>query len=252
MTAELEAWLSVTLVVLARVSAFVAMIPFLSSIRVPATIRAYIAIAFALALTPMVYATVAPALMPEAPASLMAMIASEAITGLWLGLMVRLFILAIQFAGECLGQVVGFNGILVSSVADGEATSPLSDVLSIFVAVSFFIFDVHLSVLTKLVQSYEFVPPAQFLKDLVSLPQIGNLASVAFSSALQLAAPFILYASICNLLTGLANRFVPQVPIQLVAAPAVLAGGLALAMLVVGDGVEQFIQTFLLWLSQGL
>ncbi len=244
MTAELQAWLEVALVVLGRVSAFLAALPFVSAARVPMPVRAYLAISLSVALTPLLYDSVYPRVEKLSEVELLGVVGAEIVVGLFFGFLVRVFFLAVSFVAEFISQQLGFMGMFAPSITEGELLSPFADLVLLLTAALFFLSDLHLMLIQGLVSSYDIVAVAK----LPDLESAGNLLSsrmsTVFQWSLQLSAPFVLYVTVCNFLLGLANRLVPQVPIQFVMAPAILAGGLGLALLVLTMAVERLIARF--------
>lgn len=249
MTGEIETWIAVALIVMARVSAFMAVLPFVSAARVPQTIRAVVALGIGLAITPVLHAGIAPTVATLGEPALLAAIAGEIGTGLLLGLLVRVFFLALSFAAEFLAHLVGYAGLLVPSVSEGETTLALADLVVLFVTVLFLANDLHLAVIDGLVRSFDAIPVGRPLDGGSLIRHLVATLNDAFFVAMQLAGPFLLYVFICNVLLGIANRLVPQVPIQLVAAPLVLIGGLALALLVVTIEGDLFIRGLAAWIE---
>ncbi|MBY0226802.1 MAG: flagellar biosynthetic protein FliR [Hyphomicrobium sp.] len=244
MTPEFQVWITVALLALARVSALFAVLPVFAAARVPATIRAYVAIALSLSITPTLYDAVYASAEKISQIELLGLLIAEVGIGLYFGFMVRVFFLAVAFTSEFISQQVGFMGMFVASVTEGEMTTPLADLISLFSAALFFAMEMHLYLIRGVFTSYEVLPIATSV-DITSLIEaLAERISTVFVWSLQLGAPFILYVTVCNLLLGLANRLVPQVPVQFVMAPGVLFGGLALALLTLPVAMERLTTHF--------
>ena len=206
MTPEFQVWMTAALLVLARVSALIAVLPFFASARVPATIRAYIAIALSLAITPSLYGAVNVIAGKISEMELLGVFVTEVGIGLYLGFMVRVFFVAVAFTAEFISQQVGFMGMFVPSVTEGEMTTPLADLMGLFSAVLFFAMDIHLYLIRGVFTSYEVLPIATTIEVASLIDALAERVSTVFIWSLQLGAPFILYVTVCNLLLGLANR----------------------------------------------
>lgn len=243
MTAELQIWLTAALLVLARVSSLLAVLPFFAAARVPATIRAYIAIALSVSIAPALYDAASVSIL-RSEAELLAVFVAEVWIGLFFGFMVRVFFLAVAFTAEFISQQVGFIGMFIPSVTEGEMITPLADLTGLFAAVLFFTMDMHLYLIRGIFTSYDVLPVASALEPWIWMDALAVRVSNVFVLSLQLAAPFVLYVTVCNLLLGLANRLVPQVPIQFVMAPAILFGGLGLALFVLTVAMERLMTRF--------
>ena len=239
-------WLSVALLILARLSAFLAVLPFFAAARVPATVRAAIAISLSISLTPILFPAVQARVSSIKEWEFLAALLGEIVTGAFLGLLVRLFFLAVSFTADVIGQIIGFVGVLVPSVQDSEMTNPLADLIFLFSVVLFLTYDQHLVLIEKIVGSYDVFPVSAGPGAGASIEKLASTASMSFVWTLQMAAPFVIYAAICNLLLGLANRLVPQVPVQFVMGPAILLGGLAVAVVIVAVAVDIAIRRYAL------
>lgn len=244
MTIELQAILTVALLVLGRVSAFVAVLPFLSAARVPVPVRAYFALALSLSIAPILYPVVSPRAAAFDGADLIAALSVEIGLGLFLGFTVRVFFLAVSFAAEFIGQQVGYLGMFVPSITEGEMVNPFADLMILYAAVFFFVSDMHLLLVERVLASYDIVPVAVLPDGGTTITRLASTVSDVFVWALQLAAPFVLFVMTSNMLLGLANRLVPQVPVQFVLGPAVLAGGLVLSLFVLAPAMAILMQRF--------
>jgi flagellar biosynthetic protein FliR len=123
-------------------------------------------------------------------------------------------------------------------------TTPFADLMGLFSAVLFFAMDMHLYLIRGIFTSYEVLPIATTVELASLIDALAVRVSTVFVWSLQLGAPFILYITVCNLLLGLANRLVPQVPIQFVMAPAILFGGLGLTLFVLTVAMERLMSRF--------
>ncbi|HMN38754.1 MAG TPA: flagellar biosynthetic protein FliR [Hyphomicrobium sp.] len=249
MSDELVLRLQVTAVVFARVSAFLAVVPVLSAVRVPALVRAHAAMVLALALSAYLYPSMSGVVTGSMDNGFMALVAAEVAKGLFLGFLVRLFFSAFAFAGDFASHLVGFTGMLVPSATDAEMAGPLGNVFVMFAAVVFFVNDLHLVLIEKLAASYQTLPPGTGLDQFRTLEWLSATLTEVFMMALQLSAPFVIYVMVGNVLLGLANRLIPQVPIQLVSAPALLAGGLFVAMFTLALAIQVFLEALVKFLS---
>jgi len=85
----------------------------------------------------------------------------------------------------------------------------------------------------------------------LGLARLADAFSATFVLALQITSPFIVYALIINLMVGIANKLVPQIPVYFIAMPFILAGGLLLLYFTIGEALRLFIAGFVAWLSRG-
>ncbi|MBK1634773.1 flagellar biosynthetic protein FliR [Rhodovulum adriaticum] len=216
----LLAWLFVFL----RVGAVLALLPAFGERVVPMRIRLALALAFSAVVGP----AVAPMLQGVGrvgPAAL----GYEVITGLALGLVLRLSILALQIAGDIAAQATSLSQILGGAAMDPQpAIGRLMVMAGLALAT---MAGLHLRAAEAMILSYRVLPPGQ-------PPAAGPLAdwgvgeiAGAFALAATLAMPFVAAALLYNLALGVINRAMPQLMVAFVGAPAITAGGLGLLML---------------------
>jgi flagellar biosynthesis protein FliR len=103
--ATLPAWAFSFVLVMARVGGAMALLPGLGEPEPPALVRIGMAVGVTALLLPGVAASIPP--VPEASAQAVAMIVAELITGLWLGWLARLLVLALPIAGQFIGYMMG-------------------------------------------------------------------------------------------------------------------------------------------------
>ena len=114
-----------------------------------------------------------------------------------------------------------------------------------------FLTDQHWEVLRALLASYAALPVERAFCHRFQPGQAGRRPSSAFLIALQISSPFLVYALIVNLLVGLANKLVPQIPVYFIATPFVLAGGFVILYLTIGELLRLFMMGFMGWLAAG-
>lgn len=240
-----------TFLVFCRVGGCILIAPGFSSSRIPASVRLYIAIAVSLALTPTLYPTVLPLATQATPASLLSAIVSESTVGLLIGLLGRLFFLALQSFSAVIAQSIGIGGMPGAMVDEGEQLPAMSTLLTMTATVLLFVTDQHWELLRGLVASYDAMPPANGFLPQFALVAITDQLTEAFLLALRVASPFIIFSIIVNLAAGLVNKLTPTVPIFFVAVPFFLAGGMLLLLFTVKELLAIFSGSVGTWLVTG-
>jgi len=212
--------------VLARVSAACMMLPGIGEAELPATIRA----GFAVALTALLLPVLQP-ILPAEPASVFAsfaMVAAETATGLWLGWLARLVMLALPLAGQVAASMLGLANVLQPDPTLGPQTTALSRLLGVAAPVLVLASGLHALPLAALAGSYRLIPAGTLLP--VAGTTAGVVAAVGDSFALgvRLAAPFIAAGIVWQIGLGLVSRLVPQLQVYFAAMPGQILGGLLL------------------------
>jgi flagellar biosynthetic protein FliR len=206
--------------VLLRVGAAMALLPAFGEQAVPQRVRLVLALAFTAVVAP----AVAPAL-GQVPQGLLPPVA-EVLSGLALGIALRLFILALQIAGSIIAQATSLAQIFGAMGPEPQpAVGHLLTVAGLALAVAA---GLHVRVAEVLILSYEALPPGR-PPDSADLARWGlSQVAGAFALGFTLAAPFVIAATLYNLAIGVINRAMPQLMVSFVGAPALTAGALVL------------------------
>lgn len=205
-----------------RMSAFFSMMPGFGEQTVPARIK----LGLGAAMTMVVLPAVQPMAGPTQPIML---ILTEIVTGLILGLGIRLFIMALQTAGSIAAQATSLAQLLGGNAA--EPLPAMGHVLVVAGVALAMMTGLHVKAAQFFVLSYQLVPAGQFpTPELFSQWGVHRVAR-AFALAFSLAAPFVVLSVIYNLALGAINRAMPQLMVAFVGAPLITMGGLVLLFL---------------------
>lgn len=220
--AYLDGQITAAFAIFLRMSAFFALMPGFGERSIPTRIK--------LALGIMMTALVSPAV--PAPASLpplVSLIFTEVASGALFGILIRLFVLALQTAGAIAAQATSLSQLFGGSVAD-----PLPAMGNILVLAGLALavmMGLHVKAAHFFIFSYELVPLGEFPdRHMVGQWGVQRVAS-AFSLAFSLAGPFVVLSVIYNLALGAINKAMPQLMVAFVGAPLITAGGLILLLL---------------------
>lgn len=234
-----------------RIGACLMLMPGFSSARVPVNVRLFIAVAVTLALSPLLVPMLRTALPQVSPDAMVALIISETIVGGLIGVMGRLFFLALQFMATAAAMFIGLSSPGGPPIEDTEPVPAFAALITLTATLLFFLADQHWEVLRALLGSYSALPITEPLAAAFSLTKLTDAATSAFVLALQISAPFIVYALVINFMVGIANKLTPQIPVYFVSVPAVLAGGIVLLYFTIGESLRLFMMGFMGWLARG-
>ncbi|MFB3817276.1 MAG: flagellar biosynthetic protein FliR [Candidatus Methylomirabilales bacterium] len=228
-------WAPAFMLVLARCGGLVAFGPVLGSAALPPMLKAALAAALALAVTP-----AAGALRPPADGLLLAAaVAGELLVGALLGLAVRALFAGVSVAGELVSLQMGIG---LPAALDPHGLTQASSVgllLDQVAILTFLAVDGHHTLLAALARSLALVPPQQVGLGGGTLEALVALTQAALLLAVRLAAP-LSAAILASLVTlGLLNRMAPQVNVFSVSFVVTMGVGLlvllaALPVLVFG------------------
>jgi flagellar biosynthetic protein FliR len=165
---------------------------------------------------------------PEASVQAAAMVTAEVITGLWLGWLARLVVLALPVAGQFIGYMMGIANVLQPDPILGGQATPISSLLNIAAPLSVLITGLYALPLMALTGSYGLIPAGSMLPAADSAETAVHAVGAAFGLAVRLASPFILVSIVWHVATGLLARLVPRLQVYFIVMPAQLLGGVLL------------------------
>lgn len=220
---QAQLWLG--FVVFMRVAAAVALLPGFGEQSVPMRIKLAISIAFTMIVAPAL--SVSPE--PFSLSTLALLAVSETLSGVLIGIGIRLLMLALQTAGAIAAQSTSLSQIL-----GGAATEPLPAmgyVLTVGAIALAVMAGLHAKAAALLIHSYTLFPMG-FLSAGSEVADWGvSQITYAFDLAFILAAPFVLMSVLYNLALGVINKAMPQLMVAFVGAPVITFGGLFLLFL---------------------
>lgn len=251
MSPALSATILSLFLIFCRVGSCLMVMPGFSAAQIPVQIRLFIAFAVSLALSPALLPTIDPLVGPASDAARLSLIFSEILNGLFIGLLGRIFLIALQFGGHIVANAIGMGQALGVPMEDGEAVPALVTLITMTATTLIFVLNLHAEIMRALVASYTAIPLSAGFSIRADLVAITDNLDTAFLLCLRIASPFVLYAVIVNFAIGLANKLTPQIPIYFVSLPFVLAGGLIIFGYAAGDFFVLFMQDFQKWVMTG-
>jgi flagellar biosynthetic protein FliR len=213
--AQLEQFAPLFVLIVARVGGMIFAAPVFGSSAVPKVVRAFIALVIALGIYP---AISPPTHWPQTTGGALAAIAGEMIFGVTLGLSMRLVFVAVQWAGEIIGQQMGIG--VASAFAVDTETSAAGGIYSMLTLVVFLIAGGHRAMLAAMRASFDTVPIMATPLDRSLLDMLLATFQISMAMLIRLAAPVLITMLIVDFVIGFAARSVPQI--------ANFAGGMTL------------------------
>lgn len=239
-----------TFLIFCRIGTCLMLMPGFSSPRVPVRVRLFLAVAVTLALAPVLVTNVQEATPGDSPVVLLGLIASEMLVGAIIGLMGRMFFLALQFAGSAITMLIGLSNTPDAHIDEGEPVAAVTGLITMTASVLIFVADLHWEVLRALLDSYSAVPVAKELAANFGTIKIVDALSDSFLLALRITAPFIVYSLMINLMFGVLGKLTPQIPVYFISVPFVLAGGGMILYFTSSEFLQLFIDGFSDWLAR--
>lgn len=211
---------------LGRVGSAMMLLPGFGEAELPMMVRAALAMSVSALLLPGIAPMVGA--VPADALTLAGMVLAEVATGLWLGWLARMVVLALPIAGQMIAYMLGLSNVLQPDAGLGPQTTALGRMLALTAPVVVLASGLYAPVLAALGGSYRLVAPGALLPagDLAETA-LGAMAE-AFTLALRLAAPFLFASVVWQVAIGLLARLVPRLQVYFVAMPAQILGGLAM------------------------
>ncbi len=197
--------------VLARISGLVMTAPLFGSAEVPTRIRALLAFALALVVTPVQWS--APVQMPANLILYAVAMAGELLIGLILGMGVMILLAGVQVAGQVISQMSGMSLADVFNPGFDTEVPVIANLLHLVTLAVFVIIGGHRLLVGALLDTYAFMPVghAQLPESLGKL--VSTLLAESFSLAVRGAAPAMVALLLATVVLGLISRTLPQLNI---------------------------------------
>ncbi len=226
MLAALPAWAFAFVLVMARIGAAISLLPGLGEAEPPVMLR----IGLSLGVTALLLPGIAPSIpaVPEAGAQAALMVAAEVVTGLWLGWLARLLVLALPVAGQYISYMLGISNVLQPDPVLGGQATPLARMFAIAAPLAILVSGLYALPLAALAGSYALIPAGTMLPAADSAETATRAVATTFALAIRLASPFLLVAIVWNVAVGLLARLVPRLQIYFIAMPGQILGGIVL------------------------
>ncbi len=140
------------------------------------------------------------------PAGLAFLISTETTIGVFIGLVARMYLLALSFIGAAIANSIGLGGIGGVGLDESEPQAALGALISLFALIILFTLEFHHEMIRALVGSYYVFPVGAVLSPRPLLTALVDKLAEAFLIVLRFGSPFIAYALIVNLTVGLPQQ----------------------------------------------
>ncbi len=233
---EISRWLPTFILIFFRVAGLMLAAPLFGSARIPRRFKVLMALVIAMAMARGGATGAHPSHLPDSLWQLTAGIAAEIIFGLVMGLSMSMAFYAVGWAGQIIGQQMGFNLAEALDPQIGSQASLVSDAYFMFLQVVFLVLGGHLAMLRGLHASLASLPLMSVGMNRSIFEMFLGLLNATTEMALQLAAPVMLTLLVVDLALGFVGRTMPQINVMSAGTSmkpiiglAVLTAGLSMA-----------------------
>lgn len=197
--------------IFSRVGTALMLLPGFSASYISPKVRLAFALAVCFALTSFLIPIMPP--IPPTPSELVLLVASEALIGVFLGIMARIVIGALQTAGTLIAMFASLANALTQDALTEQQSSVVSSFLTTLGIVLVFVTNLHHLMLEALIDTYSVFAPGitDSIGDFALMMARGVAKS--FALGLQLASPFLIVALVYYVGLGLAGRLMPALPL---------------------------------------
>lgn len=222
-------------------SAFI-FVPGIGEAFIPLRIRLVFALLVTFCILPLLYPFLP--VQPERPPELIRLIGQEMAIGIYFGLLVRLYLLALQFSGMFMATQMGLATALVQDPISAQQSAALGNLLSLAALLTIVLSGLDHFLLKALVGTYEAMPPGAPLPTGDMALLFTKVVGQSLILALQIAAPYFLYGILFFLGLGVMSRLMPQLQVFFIALPLQVLGGIALLALTSSVLLSLFAQRY--------
>lgn len=208
-----------------RVGSMVSFLPVFGEQTIPVRVRLGITFGFCLLVFPVISST--SNVVPTNMIDVLAYAGPEIVAGLFFGLLLRFFVIALQTAGSIAAQSTSLSQIF-GGTAGADPQPAIGHILVISGLALAAMMGLHVQFARYMIHSYTLVPQGILVApETVSMLGV-EAVSKTFALGFTLAAPFVIASLIYNVTLGVINKAMPQLMVSFVGAPAITAGGLFL------------------------
>lgn len=231
------------LIVVSRLGSILLFMPGLGEAYAPVRVRILLALTLSLALYPMVPV---PAIQESNLVFVARLIFFEVTIGLWIGLMARVLMTSLQFAGYQVGQVSALANAFAPNSGSFQGSTMIASFLLVTGIALIFVTNTHHIMIKSMLHSYNVFPLGELIPGDLS-GQAAKIATYSLYVGMSLAAPFYVLGILNNVALGLANRMMPTLPVFFVASSVLIFTGLLVFSIAAPSMLQGFFQVFVVW-----
>jgi flagellar biosynthesis protein FliR len=229
-------------VLFARIGTVFMLMPGIGTAYVPVKVRLTIALALCFILTPLLVGRMPAA--PSAQIDVMLLLLSEVTIGVFIGLVARITVGALQTTGTLIALFSSLANALIRDPIAEQQSSLIATFLSMLGMVLIIVTDLHHLMIRGVVESYSLFVPGQALAFGDFSEMLARRFAESFELGVQLSSPFLLTALVYYVGLGILGRLMPTLPVFIVVMPLQIAGQLAFLMVSLSAMMMYFLSRF--------
>jgi flagellar biosynthetic protein FliR len=235
-----ETW--VYALVFARIGSMIATMPVFGETSVPVRARLVLALALTLVIAPVSGIAMDG---PPGPGKLAVLLIGEVLIGLAIGMATRFVMAAVHVAGNVIAAQLGLSMAMSSDPAqNGGQGAIVGNFLSLLALTLIVVTDLHHLLIGAMKNSYVMFPVGGAVSTGDLAQWAIQLMAAMFALAMQMAAPFLVFALVLQFTAGIVSRMMPQVQIFFITVPISVLGGFVLLMFTLSAMMMAFLKAF--------
>lgn len=208
---DLLQYVPVFVLTLFRIAGLMMYAPLLGSAKIPKRVKALFAIILALGMTSGI---ARPAQLPPTVWGVAVAIGGEMIFGFAMGMVFSFVFIAAQWAGQIIGQQIGFNLSEVFDPQYGGASSVVGDLYYMLTLVVFLFIDGHRQMIRGIRDSFDSLPLLSVGMNMPVFDLVLRMLETTTVLAVRLAAPLLVTMLVVDLTLGFLGKTMPQLNIM--------------------------------------
>lgn len=222
---ELNALITGFMWPLTRILGLIATAPLFSNVSIPRRVKIGLGILLAMIVAPSVQ--VPAGLEPMSMEGLMILM-QQMLIGIAMGFSMRVIFSAVELGGEVASMTMGLGFATFFNPQSQGRSNAVSQLLSLLTLMVYLAANVHLALLSTLVESFTSMPITVGPMHGNVAEQVVHWAGRVFSAGLQLSLPIVAALLVTNMALGILTRAAPQLNLFGIGFPITLAVGFSM------------------------
>ncbi|WP_374260998.1 flagellar biosynthetic protein FliR [Zoogloea sp.] len=227
-SAQLDAWLALLALPLARVLGLVGVAPVFGNSGIPRRIKLVVGLGITLGLIPALPAM--PTISLGSWDGLLALV-QQTLTGVAMGLTLRVVFAALDVMGEIVSLQMGLSFATFFDPVAGGQTGVVGEFLTLVSTLIFLALNGHLLMVDALAHSFEWLPITATPPHKGGWLLLARFGGTAFAAGLLMALPIVTALLITNIALGVLTRAAPQLNLFAIGFPITLTVGFGVLIL---------------------
>lgn len=222
-------WITSFIWPLTRILGLIAVAPVFGNASIPVMIKISFGVVLALIVAPTLHNL--PHVDPVSLAGMMIEI-QQFIIGVAMGFTIQIVFITVDMAGNLIGMSMGLGFASFYDPQTKATTPAISQFLTLLATILFLSLNMHLVLLSALVDSFTTLPIGAQLQPGI-WENIVYAGSVIFSSGVQLALPIIAALLVTNIALGILTRAAPQLNLFGIGFPITMGVGFVMIFITI-------------------